>query len=182
MLYLYIYTRLRSDHYWYVYIWLRSVQPPLSNLERFKSVCPALWIRIEQLHKSNYTGSVIIKNEIWETKIRMCIWTAIDTFQKLNKVWNDRKIPLETLERVRNCYRITIFLHAGEFWTASSLGSLQPSEMRFNCECTRKNAGQEEEILRKNKRIGYLYYNQKERIVILGRHNEDRRIEEFDTH
>ena len=90
-------------------------------------------IKIKQVKKFSYLGSMLTKDGKCDTEIQRRIGIAKDAFQKLSKVLTNRKMTIKTRKRVLDCYVITNLLYASECWTVSAhmRSKLEAAEMWF---------------------------------------------------
>ena len=61
-------------------------------------------IKIKQVKKFNYLGSMLTEDGKCDTEIQRRIGIAKDAFQKLSKVLTNRKMTIKTKKRVLDCY------------------------------------------------------------------------------
>ena len=77
--------------------------------------------KIQQFEQFNYLGSLITENGKYDSEIKKRIGMAKDAFQKLGKIFKDRKMSIDTKMRVLDCYVKSILTYGSECWTISPL-------------------------------------------------------------
>ena len=88
-------------------------------------------IKIKQVKKFSYLGSMLTEDGKCDTEIQRRIGIAKDAFQKLSRVLTNRKMTIKTKKRVLDCYVTTNLLYASECWTISAhmRSKLEAAEM-----------------------------------------------------
>ena len=88
-------------------------------------------IKIKQVKKFSYLGTMLTEDGKCGTEIQRCIGIAKDAFQKLRKVLTNRKMSIKTGKRMLDCYVMTNLLYASECWTitARMRSKLEAAEM-----------------------------------------------------
>ena len=87
---------------------------------------------ISQVKRFSYLGSVITDDGKCKTEIRR-IGMAKDSFKKMQSLFKDRKLKMETKFRVLQCYIYPILTYASECWniTNAMVEILKALEMWF---------------------------------------------------
>ena len=90
-----------------------------------KAVKPEFTLRIndttiQQVKKFNYLGSIQTEDRKCDTKIKRRIGMAKGAFQKLEKMLKDRRMSMDTKNRVVNCYVISILTYGCDCWMSSN--------------------------------------------------------------
>src|ERR1700730_10133936 len=75
---------------------------------------------IKQVQKFIYLGSVITTSGKCDPEIKRRIALAKDEFQRLEHILRNRKISMETKQRVLECYIISTLTYECECWTISA--------------------------------------------------------------
>ena len=90
-------------------------------------------IKIKQVKKFSYLGSMLTEDGNCDTEIQRRFGIAKGAFQKLSKVLTNRTMTIKTRKRVLDCYLMTNLLYASECWTISAhmRSKLEAAEMWF---------------------------------------------------
>ena len=145
--------------------------------------------KIQQFEQFNYLGSLITENGKYDSEIKKRIGNAKDAFQKLGKIFKDRKMSIDTKMRVLDCYVKPILTYGSECWTISPLmeGRLKAVEMWFLRRMFRipwadHVTNTNEEVLRKAgiERSLFNKINQEETAPVRWTHYEKRRNRKSD--
>ena len=75
---------------------------------------------ISQVKRFSYLESVITDDGKCETEIRKRIGMAKDSFKKVQSLFKDRKLKMETKFRVLQCYIYPILTYASECWNIAN--------------------------------------------------------------
>jgi len=78
-------------------------------------------VKLEQVKEFTYLGAVITKDGSCEKDMRHRIGRACAIFGRLNKMWRDKHVTIQTKINLHETFVISVLLYGAECWTVKKV-------------------------------------------------------------